>query len=82
VWRYPGDEEVVEELFKFTWNVIYGDNKSCSMAEACAVKWKKMKNMSCIRLPPDGDSLHQHCLLAISSVPPHPETPPSPLGHG
>ena len=38
------EEEVVEELFKFTRHVIYGDNKSSSIAEARAAKWKKMKN--------------------------------------
>ena len=31
-------EEMVEELFKFTRHVIYGDMKSSTMAEACAVK--------------------------------------------
>ncbi|XP_042559402.1 polyunsaturated fatty acid lipoxygenase ALOX15B-like [Clupea harengus] len=58
------EEEVLQELFKFTRHVIYGDHKSSTMAEARAVKWKSMKNKSFIRLPPDEDSLRQHCLRA------------------
>ena len=57
-------EKVEEELFKFTRHVIYGDKNSRTMAEARAVKWKTMKSKSFIRLPPDPDSLHQHCLCA------------------
>ena len=34
------------------------------MAEACTLKWKKMKNRSFACLPPDAKSLHQHCLRA------------------
>ena len=56
------------------------------MAEARAVKWKSMKNKSFIRLPPDEDSLRQHCLRANylaylvrhSSLKHH----PLPIGHG
>ena len=44
-------EEMVEELFKFTRHVIYGDMKSSTMAEARAVK-------KFVCLPPDADSLH------------------------
>ena len=58
------EEEVVEELFEFTRHVIYGDKKSSTMAEACAAKWKRMKNKSLFCLPPDPDSLRQHCLHA------------------
>ena len=79
-------EGVVEDLFKFTRHVIYGDNKSSSIAEARSTKWKKMKNKSFIRLPPDGDSLHQHCLRAnyLAYLVRHPalKHTPSPLGHG
>ena len=57
-------EKVEEELFKFTRHVIYGDKNSRTMAEARAAKWKTMKSKSFIRLPPDPDSLHQHCLCA------------------
>jgi len=39
------DEDIIDELLKFTRNVIYGDNKSSSMAEACADKWKAMKKI-------------------------------------
>ena len=58
------EEEVVEQLFEFTRHVIYGDNKSSTIAEARAAKWKRMKNKSFICLPPDADSLRQHCLCA------------------
>ncbi|KAJ3603232.1 hypothetical protein NHX12_030974 [Muraenolepis orangiensis] len=51
------EEEVVEELFEFTRHVIYSDKKSSTMAEASAAKWKRMKNRSFTRLPPDADSL-------------------------
>ena len=59
------EEEVLEELFQFTRLLVYGDKKSSTMAEARATKWKQMKNKSFIRLPPDADSLHQHCLRVI-----------------
>ena len=55
------EEEVVEQ---FTRHVIYGDNKSSSIAEARAAKWKRMNNKSFICLPPYSDSLCQHCLRA------------------
>ena len=45
------EEEVLQELFKFTRHVIYDDHNSSTMAEARAVKWKSMKNKSLIRLP-------------------------------
>ncbi|KAJ8333974.1 hypothetical protein SKAU_G00412930 [Synaphobranchus kaupii] len=80
------EEEVVEELFEFTRHVIYGDKKSITMAEARAAKWKRMKNKSFIRLPPDADSLRQHCLRAnfLAYLVHHPSLKhhPSPLGHG
>ena len=37
------EEETVEQLFEFTRHVIYGDNKSSTMTEARAAKWKRMK---------------------------------------
>ena len=56
------------------------------MADARAAKWKTMKTKSFIRLPPDADSLHQHCLRAnnLAYLALHPELKhhPSPLGHG
>ena len=80
------EEEVLQELFKFTRHVIYGDRKSSTMAEARAVKWKSMKNKSFIRLPPDEDSLHQHCLGAnyLAYLVRHPSLKhhPMPIGHG
>ena len=45
------EEEMLEDLFKFTRHVLYGDHKSSNMAEARAVKWKSMKKKSFIRLP-------------------------------
>ena len=80
------EEEVLEELFQFTRLLVYGDKKSSTMAEARATKWKQMKNKSFIRLPPDADSLHQHCLCAnyLAYLVRHPSLKhhPSPLGHG
>ena len=58
------EEEVVKQLFEFTRHVIYGHNKSSTMAEATAAKWKRMKNKSFVCLPPDADSLRQYCLRA------------------
>ena len=52
------EEEVV------TRHVIYGDNKSSTIAEARAAKWKRMKNKLFIRFPPDADRIRQHCLRA------------------
>ncbi len=80
------EEDVVEELFQFTRHVIYGDKKSTTMPEARAAKWKTMKNKSFIRLPPDADSLRQHCLRAnyLAYLVHHPylKHHSSPLGHG
>jgi len=58
------EEQVVEQLFEFTGHVIYGDNKSSTIAEAHAAKWKRMKNKLLICLRPDTESLRQHCLCA------------------
>ena len=55
------EEEVVEQ---FTRHVIYGDNKSSTIAEASAAKWKRMNNKSFLCLPPDVDSQRQDCLRA------------------
>ena len=55
------EEEVVEQ---FTRHVIYGDNKSSTIAEVRAAKWKRMNNKLFIGLPPDADSQRQHCLRA------------------
>ncbi|KAJ8381154.1 hypothetical protein SKAU_G00019320 [Synaphobranchus kaupii] len=56
------------------------------MAEAHAAKWKRMKNKSFIGLPPDADSLRQHCPHAnyLAYLVHHPSLKrhPSPLGHG
>ena len=56
------------------------------MAEASAAKWKTLKNKSFVRLPPDADSLHQHCLRAnyLAYLVRHlsKKHHPSPLGHG
>ena len=82
-------EEVLEELFQFTPLFIHGDSKSSTistMADARAAKWKTLKIKSFIRLPPDADSLRQHCLRAnyLAYLMRHPSVKhhPSPLGHG
>jgi len=68
------DEDIIDELLKFTGNVIYGDNKSNSMAEARADKWKAMNekevfssNSSRYRLPA---TLYLCKLLNLFSTPP------------
>jgi hypothetical protein len=80
------EEEVLQELFQFTRHVIYGDKKSMNMAEARAAKWKTLKSKSFIRLPPDADSLRQHCLRAnyLAYLVRHPSMKRhhSPVGHG
>jgi len=66
-------EDIIDELIKFTHNVIYGDNKSSSMAEARAEKWKAIKKKSFLRIPPDTECLCQHFLcklLNLFSAPP------------
>ena len=54
-------EEMVEQ---FTRHIIYGDNKSSTIAEARAATWNRINNKSFIWFPPDADSLRQHCLHA------------------
>lgn len=80
------EEEAIEKLFEFTRLVIYGDKMSRTMGTARAAKWKAMKKKSFIRLPPDVDSLRQHCLRAnyLAYLLHHPSLKdhPSPLGHG
>ena len=77
---------VIEQLYEFTRDVNYGDNNSSTIAETPATKRKKMKNKSFIRLPPDANSLHQHCLRAnyLPYIMRHPSLKhhPSPFGHG
>ncbi|KAK7071756.1 hypothetical protein SK128_013150 [Halocaridina rubra] len=79
------DEEVVEDLFEFTRHVIYGNHKSKSMAEAHTKNWKSMKNKLLLFLPPNEDSLCQHCLHAnyLAYLVRHPSLKhhPSPIGH-
>ena len=63
---------------------IYGDKK-LTKAESRAAKWKTLKNKSFVRLPPDADSLRQHCLREnYLYLIRHPlkQQYPSPLGHG
>ena len=54
------EEECVQKLLAFTREVIYGDFHSKSMNQARTKKWRKQKNKSFCRLPPDEDSLRQH----------------------
>ena len=80
------EEDLFKELFYFTCDVVYGDIRSISMAEARAVKWKSMKKKFFIHLPPDKDSLRQHCLRAnyLAYLVRHHslKNHPSPLRHG
>jgi len=80
------DEDIIDELLKFSHNVIYGGNKSSSMAEACADKWNAMKKKSFLRIPPDADCLRQHFIHANYStyLVLHPllKKHSSPIGHG
>jgi len=80
------EEEAIEKLFEFTRHAIYGDKMSKTMGTARAAKWKAMKKKSFICLPPDVDSLRQHCLRAnyLAYLIHHPSLKdhPSPLGHG
>ena len=79
-----GNSLDIEE--EFTCLVICGDKVSRTMGTARAAKWKAMKKKSFIRLPPDVDSLRQHCLRANNPayLVHHPSLKdhPSPLGHG
>ena len=56
------------------------------MGTARAAKWKAMKKKSFICLPPDVDSLRQHCLRAnyLAYLVHHPSLKdhPSPMGRG
>jgi len=58
------DEDIIDELLKFTCNVIYGDKKSSSMAEVHVDKWKVMKKKFFLRIPPHTDCLCQHFIRA------------------
>ena len=79
-------EVVLEDLFKFTRLVIYGDTESSTMSEARTAKWRMMKKKSFLRFPPDADSIRQHCLHAnyLAYVVRHTSLKchPSPLGLG
>jgi len=58
------EEDVLQDLFQFTQEVIYGDKKSSTMAKVLSFKWKTLKNKAFILLPADEDSLRQHCVRA------------------
>ena len=47
---------------KFVIKFTYCDKTSCNLAQANAKKWKQMKNITTLRLPPEGDSFYQHLL--------------------
>ena len=80
------EEECIQELLKFTREVIYGDFHSDTMGKARAMKWRSQKKKSFCRLPPDEDCLRNHVkranylayLLRNPSLKDH----PSPLGKG
>ena len=56
------------------------------MAETHSEKWRMLKNKTFSLLPPDADSLRQHCIRAnyLAYLVHHPSVKqhPSPLGHG
>ena len=79
--------DVLQKLTKFTIKCIYRDVSSQSLAEARSSKWLSMKKKSTERLPPDEDSLVQHCRRAnyqcyIWRHFHEAGTAPSPLSHG
>ena len=81
----PLEKEVKQKMKKFVLSVIYGET-SDSCASARASKWRKMKKKSMARLPPDDDTLDNHCervnyltyCLKHFQLVEH----PSPIGHG
>ena len=79
------EEDIIDELLKFARNVIYGDNKSSTMAEARADKCKAMKKKS-FQIPPDTDCLCKHFIRAnhLTYLVLHPllKKHPSPINHG
>ncbi len=79
--------DVMEKLKKFTIKCFYHDISSHSLAEARPSKWLSMKRKSTERLPPDEDSLAQHCRIANNKccIWKHyheAEPAPSPLSYG
>ena len=79
-------EEVLEDMLQFIRHVIYGNKKSSTRAEARSAKLRMLKNKMFSLLPPDADSLRQHCIRAnyLAYLVHHPSVKqhPSPLGHG
>ena len=53
-------DSVVDQLRNCTIKSVYNDNKSKTLADARASKWKIMQKKSFSRLPPDEDSHYQH----------------------
>ena len=78
-------DEVMEDLHTFVLLYVYGA-KSSSIEEARAAKWKQLKKKCTLRLPPDQDSLNQHCeranYLAYIQLNYDLAGHPSPVGHG
>ena len=58
--QLPITDSVVDQLRNCTIKSVYNDNKSKTLADARASKWKIMKKKSFSRLPPDEDSHYQH----------------------
>ena len=80
------EEECIQELMKFTREVVYGDFQSRSMTESRANKWRNQKNKSFCRLPPDEDSLRQILkranYTAYLALNPKLKDHPNPIGNG
>ena len=81
------NQNIFDEMTKFTIKFIYGDKLNKMLAVARALKWNSMKTKSMQRIPPDQDSHDLHVkrvnyqayvLLNYDK----PDPPPSPLNHG
>ena len=53
----PMKKKVKEKMTEFVIRYVYNDKVSCSLHEARAFAWRKMKKKYTQRLPPDEDSL-------------------------
>ena len=51
------NEIVHGNITLFVLRFKYNDKKSLSLAESCCKMWKRMKNKSTQRLPPDKDTM-------------------------
>jgi len=82
----PASSETLSDLEQFVIHYVYFDEKSKTLADVRASKWRDQKKKSITRLAPDTDSLRQHLERAnyLAYVQTHYQLKqhPSPLGHG